>query len=188
MEQVLMSKGVGLSCATLPSSKDSFMKRTHFKIFFHDHTDQGKTPLHIAAHNNHFDVCCLLLEKGASVNAQTDSGHTPLHMALMGSGNQRLVTKLIEKGLFLNFTQNNTQRKFTTDKLLNIITTKHSFHSRSNSQSTDILSLGANVLIKDSMNKTFLHYAATYDKHECMHVLAEAVSTFQQRTLIEIIG
>jgi hypothetical protein len=33
-------------------------------------------------------------------------------------------------------------------------------------------------MVKDSMNKTFLHYAATYDKHECMQVLAEAVSTF----------
>lgn len=100
-----MSKEVRVSCATLPRPGDSFVKMTHFEIsFFHYLTDQGKTPLHVAAHNNHFDVCSLLLERGASVHAQTDQGHTPLHMALMGSGNQRLVAKLIEKGPSLNFT------------------------------------------------------------------------------------
>jgi hypothetical protein len=44
-----------------------------------------------------------------------------------------------------------------------------------------LIEKGANVLFRDAMNKTFLHYAAIYNRHECMHLLAEAGVPVQER-------
>jgi ankyrin repeat protein len=38
-------------------------------------------PLHAAAAGGHRDICALLLERGANVNARQHGGFTPLHTA-----------------------------------------------------------------------------------------------------------
>ncbi|KAI0230268.1 hypothetical protein LSAT2_019349 [Lamellibrachia satsuma] len=58
----------------------------------------GYTALHYAARNGHCGVCRLLLEAGASVDAQTRSGEvTPLHRASY-SGHINIVSLLIQHG------------------------------------------------------------------------------------------
>lgn len=42
----------------------------------------GYTPLHYAARKGYVDICKILLQNGALVDAQTKSGHaTPIHKA-----------------------------------------------------------------------------------------------------------
>lgn len=44
--------------------------------------NSGYTSLHYAARNGHIDVCKILLQNGACINASTRSGNaTPLHKA-----------------------------------------------------------------------------------------------------------
>jgi ankyrin repeat protein len=52
-----------------------------------------------AAHNNHFESVVLLLDKKAVVNAANSDGITPLFAALMGTGDNKMIEKLIESGM-----------------------------------------------------------------------------------------
>lgn len=63
------------------------------------YAEKKSTPLWKATHNNHFDCVVLLLEKKAVVNAANSDGITPLFAALMGTGDNKMVEKLLEAGM-----------------------------------------------------------------------------------------
>jgi ankyrin repeat protein len=44
-------------------------------------TNNGDTPLHIAAMNNIADIACKLLDLGADLNTRNNKGRTPLRVA-----------------------------------------------------------------------------------------------------------
>ncbi|KAI0907154.1 WD40 repeat-like protein [Ustulina deusta] len=57
----------------------------------------GESPLYMAAISGHFEVCKVLLERGAEVNLANDLGRTPLHAAVE-SGNRDIVHLLLSQG------------------------------------------------------------------------------------------
>ncbi|XP_018321808.1 GA-binding protein subunit beta-1 [Agrilus planipennis] len=61
----------------------------------------GTSPLHLAAQNNHLDVCCLLLRAGISKDARTKVDRTPLHMAAY-KGHYEIVECLLTNGAEVN--------------------------------------------------------------------------------------
>lgn len=55
----------------------------------------GTSPLHIAAQNNHLEICEILLRAGISRDARTKVDRTPLHMAVY-EGHLRIVETLLK--------------------------------------------------------------------------------------------
>jgi ankyrin repeat protein len=67
----------------------------------------GKTPLHLAAENDHKDVAEFLLANGADINAKdSNGGFTPLDLALSGARYKEMVEFLLAKGADANATSN----------------------------------------------------------------------------------
>jgi len=50
-------------------------------------------------HSNQYDCAVLLLDKKADVNAANSEGVTPLLATLMGTGDKKIVEKLIQSGM-----------------------------------------------------------------------------------------
>jgi ankyrin repeat protein len=48
-------------------------------------TTDHVTALHIALHEQNWDIADILLESGADINAENDEGVTPLHIAVAGT-------------------------------------------------------------------------------------------------------
>ena len=67
--------------------------------------DDGQTPLHIAAINNHSAIAKFLLENDASTSAQDSTGATPLHEAVR-YGNTEVAKLLLSAGANVNATDN----------------------------------------------------------------------------------
>jgi len=67
--------------------------------------DDGQTPLHIAAINNHVAIAKFLLENDASTSAQDSTGATPLHEAVR-YGNTDVAKLLLSAGANVNATDN----------------------------------------------------------------------------------
>lgn len=57
----------------------------------------GTTPLHLAAQNNHLEICEILLRAGISKDAKTKVDRTPLHMAVY-EGHIEIVEALLAVG------------------------------------------------------------------------------------------
>lgn len=58
----------------------------------------GYTPMHYAARKGYVEICKILLQNGALIDAQTKSGHaTPLHKAA-AAGNLDTIKYLIQSG------------------------------------------------------------------------------------------
>lgn len=62
---------------------------------------QQVTPLHSAAASDNTEICRLLLEKGADVNACQQGGFTPLHAAAQ-NGNTEMVRLFLAQGADVN--------------------------------------------------------------------------------------
>merc|ERR1719171_438925 len=56
-----------------------------------------KTPLHLAAEQNHASTARVLLESGADAMAKTIAGFTPLHLAVL-NGSEAAVRAILEHG------------------------------------------------------------------------------------------
>lgn len=67
-------------------------------VFSKDANDGGRTPLHLAVHNDQKAVVELLLVSKADINAKDRDGNTPLHMA----NNINIVKLLLAKGANVN--------------------------------------------------------------------------------------
>lgn len=61
----------------------------------------GTSPLHLAAQNNHLEVCELLIRAGISIDARTKVDKTPLHMAAY-EGHENVVNCLVKSGADIN--------------------------------------------------------------------------------------
>lgn len=48
-------------------------------------TEDGKTPLHLAAENGHTDATAFLIENGVYINARAEDGSTALHYAALNN-------------------------------------------------------------------------------------------------------
>lgn len=57
----------------------------------------GVSPLHVAAQNNHLEICEILLRAGISRDARTKVDRTPLHMAAY-EGHLEIVETLLIHG------------------------------------------------------------------------------------------
>ncbi|GIY50278.1 ankyrin-3 [Caerostris extrusa] len=84
------------------------------------------TLLHIAAQTGKSNVCELLIEKSADINAVSIFGSTPLHLAT-GNGFKDIVGILLHNGAFYNaldgykFTPFQRSKENSISKLLNIV-------------------------------------------------------------------
>jgi ankyrin repeat protein len=63
--------------------------------------------LHLAVKNSNYDICKLLLEFGADVNACDQWGNRPLHIATQWLGRASICKLLLDYGAFIN-AQNNS--------------------------------------------------------------------------------
>ena len=63
-----------------------------------------QTPLHWAARSGRYEMCKLLIEKGADVNAKSNDGSTPLHWAAI-KGQPRICKLLLDNGADVNATE-----------------------------------------------------------------------------------
>lgn len=64
-------------------------------------SQNGYTPLHIAAKKNQMEIATTLLEYGADTNATTRQGISPLHLAAQ-EGNVDMVTLLLAREAAVN--------------------------------------------------------------------------------------
>lgn len=67
--------------------------------------DDGQTPLHLAAINNHTSIAKFLLENDASTKVQDSTGATPLHEAIR-YGHTEIARLLLSAGANVNATDN----------------------------------------------------------------------------------
>lgn len=68
-----------------------------YQVAVNAQSKQRKTPLHLAAARDNYDLCELLLENGANVNARMRNGRTPLHYAA-AKGFVRVTALLLRHG------------------------------------------------------------------------------------------
>ena len=58
----------------------------------------GSTCLMAAARYGHLDICRLLIDKGADIQAKSNGGWTPLHSAAGQGGHIEIVRLLCDRG------------------------------------------------------------------------------------------
>ena len=82
---------------TIPFLKSSIGSRTG---------EKERTALHCACMNGHYDIVCLLLSKGAEVNAQDEDGNTPAHLCIDAKVDFKILEALIAHGSAISIANN----------------------------------------------------------------------------------
>ena len=124
--------------------------------------DDGNTPLHIAAREDHLAIARLLLQKGAKSNLKNRSRHTPLGVACV-EGNETIVRLLLDKGA------EPTPRSPDFDQLLNLA-------AEGGNEATVrlLLDMGARPTVPHKKrNWTALHLAARAENEAIVELLIE---------------
>lgn len=73
------------------------------KNLVHCSDEEGKTPLHIATINGHYEIVEYLIQNGADCNAQDKYGWTPLHNAACSREEKLIHFLLKQKNIKSNF-------------------------------------------------------------------------------------
>jgi len=63
---------------------------------------RGNTPLHLACQQGHYELCKLLVRRGADVRAVNEVGCTPLHEAVLAENASLITALLIKHGADIN--------------------------------------------------------------------------------------
>ena len=153
------------------------------------------TPIRNAIQSERTDIVRLLLEYGATVDAEDNERLTPLHKAVT-SGGESLVRLLLEQGVNVNAKKNERLTplhktvsvwydKPTTKMILELEEHEYSQNPRKGTPLRNavklgqlgivslLLEYGANVNIEDSRKATPLHKAATWGSESLVKLLLE---------------
>ena len=124
-------------------------------INIHSRTENGYTPLHLAAaFNETLEVVVLLLDKGVDMESRDAKGRTPLHLAAANSKSQESVRLLLKQGANINTRADDGR------------TPLHAAASASNAPELVawLLDEGANIESCDENGWTPLHRAVLFSK------------------------
>ena len=124
----------------------------------------GKTPLHLAAENDHADVADFLLSSGADINAKDGNGSfTPLDLALSSFHYKDMVELLLANGADPNATSGQG------------LTPLQETAMRGQRDAAEmLLAKGANVNAADSKGNTALLWALMFGHLDMAKVLVDA--------------
>ncbi len=114
-------------------------------------TQEGLTPLHVAAMKGHTDIVRYLVRKGADINATDTSGYTPLHYAVL-SGHTEVVRYLVSE----NVRRGNWNVRFKDGTTL----LHFAAFGGDLKQVKYLVKKGADILAEDRSGHTPLHWAA----------------------------
>lgn len=121
----------------------------------------GDTALHLASAFNRVNICKVLLEYGADINAQTNQGKTPLHV---------LSANAAEKFFFDLFMKHGANIDLCDDNKLS--TLHYALFGRGDISTLKILlDIGANINAKDNDGMTPLYIAVAKNNLEAVQFL-----------------
>lgn len=110
----------------------------------------GRTPLHLAALNEHSNLVYELIDKNADVNAKDNDGATPLHLAV--AKNEEMYS--IRHILYVKNININAQNVYKRTPLMIAV------EQGKLEYAAYLLSAGADVKLKDREGNTVMHYYA----------------------------
>ena len=124
-------------------------------------SDEGESPLHMAAINGNSAAVHVLIEAGADINARHKYGATPIHGAAI-NGNPAVAKKLIDAGADVRVRNNDGNTPLHLAVLSSPIVTGL------------LIEAGADVNTWNSLRNTPLHIAMTFVKIDAAMLLLEA--------------
>ncbi|XP_063164470.1 ankyrin repeat domain-containing protein 16 [Candoia aspera] len=125
----------------------------------------GITPFMDAVQNGHLDIASLLLEKHrAHYNARDALGNQPLHQAAVTAQDDALRFLVSDLGADVN----------ARATALQVTALHYAAKEGHGSTIRCLLSLGADLHVKDGKNRTALHMASAGQHATCVHILLQA--------------
>lgn len=141
---------------------------------------QGKTPLMVAARNNHVKVCKVLLNAGADLTAKDEAGRTALGIAMRCGSNEAMAVLLQARNAMSaqsdQVKPNSSLRAASEEMLLSL----------AKRQGTDKavrihVRFGDNLNVKDASGRTPLMIAAMHDNASVCRILLDAGADWRLR-------